>query len=126
LVQNRDNVYEWNGANIIKIQLSVLVYYKADTIIISSNLICSRYDIADQFFHLTSYCVLGGEAANTNIISCGLTRLRLEHTIYRIRDKRPNHYTIAVDNFKLDLVFEMYIFFDIRILITPSVSSNSS
>lgn len=50
LARNRDNVYKWNGASIIKTQLSVLVYYKADIIIISSHLTCSRYDMADIFF----------------------------------------------------------------------------
>jgi hypothetical protein len=54
---NWDNVSEWSDmstrgmlfqwASSIKIQLSVLVYCKADIIIISKNVTCSRRDIAE-------------------------------------------------------------------------------
>jgi hypothetical protein len=36
--------------------------------------------------------VLSGEATNTNFKVFGLTRLGLEPTIYRFRDKNANHY----------------------------------
>ena len=36
----------------MKIQLSMLVYYKADTITILLNITCSRHDIAEKNTHL--------------------------------------------------------------------------
>ena len=54
LVQNQNNLSEWSDmstrrqlTSIIKIQRSVLVKCKAG--IISSNVTCSRHDIADKF-----------------------------------------------------------------------------
>jgi hypothetical protein len=54
LAQNQDNVSEWGDMSIhslllqwsstIKIQLSLLVLYKVDIIIISLNITCSRHD----------------------------------------------------------------------------------
>jgi hypothetical protein len=44
--------------------------------------------LSQPVFALTPYCcVLSGEAANTNFIVFGLTRTRLEPTIYRTRGK---------------------------------------
>jgi hypothetical protein len=37
--------------------------------------------------------MLSGEAANTNFLVFGLTRLGLEPTIYITRGKHANHYT---------------------------------
>jgi hypothetical protein len=59
LARNQDNVSEWDDwsirgllfrwVNIIKIQLLVLVQYKADFIIISFKIkTCSRHDIAEK------------------------------------------------------------------------------
>ena len=55
LARNQDNVFEWSDMSIygplfqrdstVKIHQSVLVYYKADIIIISSNVIKRRYHI---------------------------------------------------------------------------------
>ena len=55
LAWNQNNVSEWSDmstrvfqrASTIKIQLSVLVQYKADLIIISRKLSCSHHDIAE-------------------------------------------------------------------------------
>ena len=45
-------------------------------------------------FGLTrSYCVLSGEAANTNFIVFGLTQPGLEPTIYHTRGMHANRYT---------------------------------
>ena len=61
--RNQDNVSEWGDISIrrllfqrastIQIQLSVLIQYKADLIIISLKLTCSRHDIAGK---LLSWC----------------------------------------------------------------------
>jgi hypothetical protein len=40
--------------------------------------------------------VFSGEAANTYFIVFGLTRLGLEHSIYRTRGEHTNHYTTDV------------------------------
>jgi hypothetical protein len=58
LARNQDNVSEWSdmstrgvlfqGTSTIKFQLSVLVQYKADTSIISSNVTYSHHDIAEK------------------------------------------------------------------------------
>jgi len=53
LARNQDDVSQWvftcgllyQLANTIKIQLSLLVWYKVD-IVISSNVTCSRHDVA--------------------------------------------------------------------------------
>ena len=47
-------------------------------------------------FALSPYCVLSGEATNTNFIVFGLSRSGLEPTIYRTRREHANHYTIYV------------------------------
>jgi hypothetical protein len=57
LTQIQDNVSKWSKmsihgmlfkwANTIKIQLSMLIYYKADIIIISLKVNCYHYDIAE-------------------------------------------------------------------------------
>jgi hypothetical protein len=47
------------------------------------------------------YCVLSGEATNTNFIIFGLTRPGIEPTIYRIRDEHANDYTINAVYFEL-------------------------
>ena len=54
LVRNQDNVYEWRDmftadCCTMKIELSLLVYYKTDIVIISSNVIYFRHDIAEHF-----------------------------------------------------------------------------
>ena len=41
---------------------------------------------------LLNACVLRGEATNTNFTVFGLTRPRLEHTIYHTRGEHANHY----------------------------------
>jgi hypothetical protein len=41
-----------------------------------------------------SYCVLSGEATNTNFLFFGLTRPGLEPMIYCTRGEHANHYTI--------------------------------
>ena len=46
----REMLFQWEGS--IKIQLSVLVWYKADIIIVSLNVACSRPDIPDKIAHL--------------------------------------------------------------------------
>jgi hypothetical protein len=58
--RNRGNVSKWSDkttcgllfqqAKPIKNQISVLVYYKSDIVIISSNVTCSRHDIAEKLF----------------------------------------------------------------------------
>jgi hypothetical protein len=42
---------------------------------------------------IVNYCVLSGEATNTNFIVLGLTRPGFEPTIYRTRGEHANHYT---------------------------------
>ena len=42
------------------------------------------------------YCVLSGEATNTNFKVFGLTRPGLEPTIYRTRGEHANHYATDV------------------------------
>ena len=44
----RGLLFQW--ASTIKIQLGVLVKYKADIIIIYSNVTCSRHDTATKLF----------------------------------------------------------------------------
>ena len=47
------------------------------------------------------YCVLSGEATNTNFMIFGLTRPGIEPTIYHIRDEHANHYTTNAIYFEL-------------------------
>jgi hypothetical protein len=49
--------------------------------------------LSQPVFALSPYCcVLNGEATNTNFIVFGLTRPRLEPTIYRSRGEHVNRY----------------------------------
>ena len=68
LVRNQNNVFEWrdistHGHNTIKIQLSMLVQYKADITSISLNVTCSHHGIF-------SYLVLNDNHSLTRSISC--------------------------------------------------------
>ena len=57
-------------------------------------------------------CVLSGEATNTNFIVNGLTRLGLEPTIYRTRNKHANHYTNDVVILYMYLISWKYFIVD--------------
>jgi len=56
---------------------------------------------SQPFFALIPWCcMLNKEAANTNYIIFGLTRLGLEPTIYHTRGQHANYYTTnAVETF---------------------------
>jgi hypothetical protein len=53
-----------------------------------------------------SYCVLSGEATNTNFLFFGLTRPGLEPMIYRTRGKHFNQSTGRVKPKTIKLVFD--------------------
>jgi hypothetical protein len=65
--------------------------------------------------------MLSGEATNTNFIVFGLTRPRLEPTIYRTQGEHAHHYTteIRLSSFlkclplKEELIRASYIFFEL-------------
>jgi len=61
---------------------------------------------SQSVFALSPYCcVCSWEATNTNFIVFGLTRSRLETTIYRTRGEHANHY--ATDAVAFPLIFFM-------------------
>jgi hypothetical protein len=62
-------------------------------IIASIDHMIKLYEQTYDFALSLQWCVLSGEATNTNCIVFGLTRPRLELTIYRTRGEHANHYT---------------------------------
>ena len=61
--------------------------------------------------------MFSGEATNTNFIDFGLTRSRLEPTIYRARGEHANHYTIDASLYKILSIYtiKVNIRYNIRI-----------
>jgi hypothetical protein len=104
-MSTRGLLFDW--ASTIKNQLNMLVYYKTDIIIRSSNETCSRHDIAELFVYWLNYKLNNAEINFQNVIKINNSYIHNESVIDEM-------YTVI----QMNTLFrnQIYHYFDIFIL----------